>query len=121
MVGEGDSLDEALNNLKVVINMYDKEFRSVYESIKKRFNTDYTPPTRAEIFNEMPADEHFNSDMFDSKEEQEEWRMNDLMLKPVAVDDSKVRKLEKAFENVSKENQKYLQLRELLNDILKDD
>lgn len=37
MIGEGDSLEEALKDLKFAINMYDKEFRSFYESLQKRF------------------------------------------------------------------------------------
>jgi hypothetical protein len=45
------------------------------------FQTDY-PTSSLLNFSSNEDEDDFNSEMFDSKEEQDEWRINDLMLKP---------------------------------------
>jgi hypothetical protein len=92
------------------------------------FKTDAPTEDYGLNFSYDEDEEDFNSDMFDSKEEQEEWRKNDLMLKPVDeenkerdVDDSKLSRLEKAFEIVNKENEKYRKLVDVMKELFKDE
>jgi hypothetical protein len=92
------------------------------------FRTDYPAPNLEEEEEGYGEDENdedeeeFNSKMFDSKEEQDEWRMQDLMLKPAKdeendANESTLRRYKTAFESVNQENQKYRKLVDAMIDI----